>query len=246
WDKIVGADRNLYFIWDPEEQNDPVKQPGPPRSPLPRESDIQLQTLEVGGPWPGAYEGVDASIDTHGNVYLVSSAKRKAGQKQLTLNGTQAKELLSSLGHTGKFKVTPLHHAVLYLQKVKDRWETRYAGCLAQALETPHHASILTPQQLAALKPGDSYQGALKDPITLNVAKRSGNWKLLERIRGGKRVHSEESSELAKTVFGALRLIDSLIPCKVLMCKETGALFFHHNGSLRFLAQIRLTSTTVS
>ncbi|HJT76256.1 MAG TPA: helicase-related protein, partial [Gemmataceae bacterium] len=51
WDQTTGIDRNRFFVWDGE--GDPVPQPGPPKSPLPTETQIDPETLVPGGPYPG-------------------------------------------------------------------------------------------------------------------------------------------------------------------------------------------------
>ena len=66
WDELVGVDRNRYFRWElPEE---PVELPDPPRPTVPRETDIDLNSLSLGDAYLGRYEGTEYSADSHGNV----------------------------------------------------------------------------------------------------------------------------------------------------------------------------------
>src|SRR5205823_3759588 len=42
WDRLIGLDRNRYFLWDPPA--DPVEQPQPPRDAIPPESEIDFSS----------------------------------------------------------------------------------------------------------------------------------------------------------------------------------------------------------
>jgi len=107
WAEITGADRNRYYSWDPSrDDSEPLEQNGPPRTPKPREEQIDFSTLSPGDVYPGAYEGEEFSADSQGNIRDVVG--------RLCSNPQGMPALLEKLrGSLGRFRVTPRKHAVI-------------------------------------------------------------------------------------------------------------------------------------
>jgi superfamily II DNA or RNA helicase len=107
WAEITGADRNRYFSWDPSvDDSEPLEQIGPPRTPKPKEEDIDFSSLALGDAYPGAYEGEEYSADSQGNIRDVAG--------RLCSNPQGMPALLEKLrGSLGRFRVTPRKRAVL-------------------------------------------------------------------------------------------------------------------------------------
>src|SRR5271166_5065171 len=57
WNETTGVDRNRYFHWNVT--GEPIMQEGPPKTPLPTETQIDANTLQPGGKYPGQYEGIE-------------------------------------------------------------------------------------------------------------------------------------------------------------------------------------------
>ena len=97
WDQLVGSDRNRYFNWDPPMA--PIEQPGPPRTSLPNETEIDFDLLEFGDEYSGRYEGTEYSTDSTGNI-LDSDGKFVANPQEIPslVNGLK--------GRPGRFRVT--------------------------------------------------------------------------------------------------------------------------------------------
>lgn len=66
WDRLLGVERNIYFEWDLPEP--PREAHGPPKSYLPDETEIDLESLQPGDVYPGRAEGQEYSCDTTVNV----------------------------------------------------------------------------------------------------------------------------------------------------------------------------------
>jgi superfamily II DNA or RNA helicase len=117
WATITGAHRNSYYIWDILNHTPPVIQAGPPRSPSITDREIDDSKLFPGSTYPGAYEGVEFSADSQGNVYL------EGDRTKLIQNPQDVPALLKKSRNTfGRFMVTPNKHFVLSLKHLEDEW----------------------------------------------------------------------------------------------------------------------------
>lgn len=117
WDHITGIDRNIYFEWSPG--SDPLIQDGPPRAPLPIDTEVDPETLYQGSVYPGQYEGPELTCDTKGNIRDVEG--------RYALDSGPLAELVRAVkGSYGRFRVTPHQHYVLVRVTEGDDWVTRY------------------------------------------------------------------------------------------------------------------------
>ncbi len=183
WDKTTGVERNLYYLWEPG--SDPQPQDGPPRSPLPSEMEVDASALTQGAVYPGAYEGVELSCDTRGNV--------RDGQGEFASNAGLLPELVRAVkGSAGRFRITPRNQFVLVRVADVDDWTTRFVTRLVEPLrfETSH------PSETVAVEAIDDWvkTAAAGDPypfpsITTTIDglrfKRKGGGVISKRLPGG-------------------------------------------------------------
>lgn len=72
WENVIGAERNRYFVWQPEEGGrwpDGLSETGdPPRIYLPPAHEIDITTVIAGERYPARPEGQDVRVDQDGNL----------------------------------------------------------------------------------------------------------------------------------------------------------------------------------
>lgn len=72
WDRVIGASRSSYFRWQPRGEGGwaagLMPQAGPPRTYRPPSTQISIDELEVGKPYPGQTQGIDLKVDQAGNL----------------------------------------------------------------------------------------------------------------------------------------------------------------------------------
>jgi len=125
WNETTGVDQNRFYLWDLE--SEPRSQDGPPRTPLPTEMQIDADSLEAGGRYPGQYEGAELSCDSQRNV---SNAEGQYAVETADV----AEAILRIKGSGGKFRVTPKRRFVLVRVPADDEWETMFVTQLAKPL----------------------------------------------------------------------------------------------------------------
>jgi superfamily II DNA or RNA helicase len=176
WDKLIGADRSRYFAWDPPDE--PREQPGPPRSAVPGETDIELGLLRPGDTYPGRYEGEEFSADSLGNV---SDADGRTAR-----NPQGIPKLITELkGQPGRFKVTPRRKAILALvPDEQDGWRAIYGGILDTPFQFGQAADPADPVDITSLTLGDPYPGPVEPATRLRFRQRGGGV-IAKRVPGG-------------------------------------------------------------
>ena len=107
WSTVTGAERNRYFVWDPTQSgSSSLEKDGPPRTPKPTEDKIDWGALQEGADYPGAYEGMEFSSDSQGNV--------KDSKGRIASNPQDVPALIQKArGSFGRFLVTPRRNAIL-------------------------------------------------------------------------------------------------------------------------------------
>lgn len=178
WAAFIGAERNVYHLWDPE-KGLPILQQGPPRSPLPKETDIDWDKIESGVDYPGEYEGNEYTCDTRGNVF-------GADKKPITNPQDIAALVMNIKNAAGKFKVTPKRRAVLVIVHEGGAWKTKFVGFLKESFKYAESIDVGEPApDVSALQPGDEYPiYSEKDPQYKLKRKAHGHL-IAKTIRGG-------------------------------------------------------------
>jgi superfamily II DNA or RNA helicase len=161
WAAITGAERNRYFAWDPTtEESKPLEKVGPPRSPKPRESEVDFAALSKGDDYPGAYEGIELSSDTQGNV--------KDTEGRICTNPQGLPAIVHELrGSYGKFRVTPEKQGILVA--TGERGQVLFGGTVPE------------PLQFAA----GTEKGGKAGGIELLVRDKAGGYRIGKKIKGG-------------------------------------------------------------
>jgi superfamily II DNA or RNA helicase len=148
WDNLLGAQRNRYFLWSKEGAL--VEQERAPRAPLPSEDDISLDFLQIGDEYPGAYEGVEYSCDSDGNVFTAN--------RELVLNPQGVPEAVRRVkGRFGRFKVTPRKRYILALVSDGDDWVVKFVGELREPFKTSTRQNTQSGLDVHQLKTGDPF-----------------------------------------------------------------------------------------
>jgi superfamily II DNA or RNA helicase len=183
WHHLLGARRNRYFVLKDDGQMVEVEEP--PRSPLPREEDIAPQALTVGEEYPGAYEGVEYTCDSVGNVFTTS--------RELVRNPQGVPEIIRRIkGSFGRFKVTPKQRYILALVPHGEEWVVMFCGQLPEPFQTSAldvrsgPADPIPPRELQL---GDEYpQELVGDKFeTIAIKQRGGRAVLAKKEGKGER-----------------------------------------------------------
>jgi superfamily II DNA or RNA helicase len=180
WDDVIGAERNLYFMWDPELDKEPIPQNAPPREPLPRESEIEWASIKSGDVYPGRYEGDEYSCDTKGNV--------TDPKGRMASNPQEVEDLLKSVkGSVGKFRVTPQRRAVLVRVPENNSWTTRFACILKERFNFSKLDEITNASEMniSGLKSGDPYPGATDPHEEFHLKRRTRGTIIAKKVKGG-------------------------------------------------------------
>ena len=154
WDRTTGVEQNFYFEWNPPGQ--PQQQDGPPRSPLPGETDIDPSQLLEGDVYPGRYEGSEFTCDTLGNVRDHSGAYASNA-------GELPNKVQLVKGIAGRFRITSQHGYILVRVRREEDWVTLFVGRQAETLRfgremnEPRSDTLDVHDWVKSASPGDEY-----------------------------------------------------------------------------------------
>jgi superfamily II DNA or RNA helicase len=130
WEDIVGSGAIEYHHW--QSAGEIERLPGPPFTPKPTEQHVDISGLSDGDTYPGAYEGMEISVDTVGRVFRTT----ESGGHEYCTNTEIGQGVIQIKGSAGVFRVTPERSIVLV--RTPDRegnWETYYGGVIDVPLE---------------------------------------------------------------------------------------------------------------
>ncbi|MCB1066193.1 MAG: DEAD/DEAH box helicase [Verrucomicrobiae bacterium] len=246
WERATGVDRNLYFQWIPG--SSPIEQPGPPRSPLPGEDEIDTDSLKPGDEYLGKYEGLEFTCDTSLNVRVpdgpFADEAADVARQVIEVKRQQA----------GKFRITPKKHVVLVRLNEGENWVTRFVTRLNVPLtlrdEEVGADSEVDEDPEAWLKqasPGDRYpwQSAelLKEKWKFRqkrggvISKRVSNGEVFARL-GAKAtdpVKGDRAEALIKAIVGLMNQGDRI---SQLERTGDGLVLYRKEGTLHFIGSI--------
>lgn len=181
WNSVIGADRNLFFLWDPEVSDDIIPREGPPRVPPLAETKVDWSQLKPGDIYPGAYDGFEYSCDSMGNI--LNHARRAASNPQ------GVGEMIKAVtGRFGRFKVTPRKLAVLVrTTEDNENWTTKFAGFVPEMFDFGSVAKTAEakPADISNLTPGDPYPGDPGRGEELRLKQRAQTAVIAMKVRGG-------------------------------------------------------------
>lgn len=242
WERATGLDRNLYFFWTPGE--DPVEQPGPPKSPLPNESEIDHQSLVPGGVYPGRYEGEEFSCDTNLGIRNSEGLFAKDSSEL-------AKKVIEIKGQAGRFRITPGHHSVLVRVNRDEDWETLLVAQLSAPLEMQDGGAageqpMNEEEWLAGARPGDIYpfkpqleaeKWAYRQKRGGVIARKVPNGEAFARI-GGSASDPDKGRDAEKLLACIRGLAAEGKAITQLERSTTGDLLFRQAGLLYFITRL--------
>ncbi|RMG03281.1 MAG: DEAD/DEAH box helicase [Planctomycetota bacterium] len=246
WDATTGVDSNRYFLWDG--QATPVLQEGPPRTPLPDETQINPATLTPGCVYPGRFEGIELRCDSQKNV---QNDRNQFAEDSAAL----ADAVIQVKGSPGKFKITPHRHFVLVrVPKNKTEWETRFVTQLAAMPSFVPAGTRVAPEvdpnvwhETAA--PGTPYPFVGIPVVENNLRyKKKRGGVLVKKISGGGEVYAKNSERAEDKAKGkdAEKLIEAIhtvmksgTNVTKIEINELGHALYREGGQLHFLCAIK-------
>lgn len=183
WDSLLGPLRNRYFLVN--DDGEYVEVDGAPRSPLPRDGDIDLHELEVGSEYPGAYEGVEFTCDSDGNVFT--------SNRELVINPQGIPAIIRRVkGGFGRFKVTPAKRYILTLVPQGEEWVVMFCGQLPEPFRVAglgRRQSETQETEVGELQIGDEFPRELvgTDLETISIKQRGGRQVIAKKEGKGER-----------------------------------------------------------
>jgi superfamily II DNA or RNA helicase len=164
WEEFVGAERNQYFLWPDADRSPPIQALGPPRRPALGELSIDAGLLSAGDTYPGdTDEGIEYTRDSQGTI--------RTGGGLLTEPHAELTSILTrSSKIAGRFRITPVKHYVVELEKTGDGWRGVYLGTLNTPVRSVQIDEEMTAQQ--DWRPGDNYPLARVSGKTFSVLQR--------------------------------------------------------------------------
>ena len=244
WDRITGADRNLYYKWDPDSAALPVVQPGPPHRPLPNDTEIDASQLTRGCDYPGKYEGKEYSADSQGNIYFESDKKRFVANPQNIPEFIHKVKL-----NYGRFKVTSKKNFVLVRLPRDDEWVTLYVTQLEDFFRFAEWADeSVDDEEVALLKTGDVYRGVVpREANWYGFRQKRGRYVITKRVKHGE-VYARTSDRASTSVRGrcadelinALTILENQLKVRIsrFQITQKDVALFLHKGKLYFIVQL--------
>ena len=246
WDNITGIERNIYLEWNPG--TEPALQDGPPRAPMPLDTEIDTAELKPGSTYPGQYEGMEFTCDTKGNI-------RDSEGRYARDSGVLAQAVGAVKGAHGRFRITPRRHYVLVRVFDGEDWVTRYVTRLDSPLdfkpdpeESQEPGATGIEEWVAGAASGDPYP-FMSIPVKFDdlrfKSKRGGV--LSKRIlggevfaRGGEKAEDSEMGEDSDRLLTAIRQMHSAGRAISRMeINEENHVLFREGGKAYFLCALR-------
>jgi superfamily II DNA or RNA helicase len=243
WNATTGVDRNRYFIWDPVDE--PREQDGPPKTPLPADTQVDRGSLEPGCVYPGQYEGIELSCDSQKNV--------RNDEGQYSKDTSELADAVFAIkGSAGRFRVTPNQRYVLVRVPAAVEWETRYVTQLASPLEfdTPQEvrtADVDLEAWIKSARLGDAYPCSSFATIDEDLRfKRKGGGVITKKVPGGELFAREgeraqdpaKGADAARLVKAVLELHNKGKNVSKIEINEAGHVVFREAGRLFFICAL--------
>ena len=181
WATITGAQRNSYYTWDILQNTPPIIQAGPPRSPPLTDRDIDDTKLAPGYTYPGAYEGVEFSADSQGNVFF-------EGDRNKPIHNPQDVPALlkKNKNALGRFRVTPTKFFVLTRIPIDGEWTTLFITKLKEPFRYVVTNAAQVHLDVTKLSPGLATSDIFSKNSMELLHKRKGNESLIvKKIKNG-------------------------------------------------------------
>lgn len=181
WEDFLGAERNLYFRWDLTNENSgPTKQDGPPRTPLPGEDQINIETMKPGDTWPGAWEGTEIKGDQQGNF--------RNHQGQILENSQELADILESWTLRHKtIKIAAAKKSILAREEDADGWKTIFLGTFEHDLRfstaSDNEDTREDLEKVQDLEPGSILIGNYSQGEEFHVRQKRGKTRIAKELK---------------------------------------------------------------
>ena len=244
WNKILGIECNNYFLWDTED--DPQRQDGPPRKPLPVDINIDSGELEPGCAYPGEYEGDEFKYDTNGNI-------SKCNNKEYVKNpGSLLEKIQKIKNGPGRFKVTPKSNYVLVNVLDDTVWITKFVCKLEDPFEYhgqgPQPGAEAIKAWAAEADPGTLYEFQSL-PISYEVKYKTNKGRniISKKIKGGEvfarteeKANDKHMGKDADSLVGIIKILKTKgPPVSKLEVNKMNHVLFRQGGSLYFVYALK-------
>lgn len=244
WNETTGVDRNNFYRWDLAAE--PQSQDGPPRTPLPTETQVDAAALEPGGKYPGQYEGAELTCDSQRNI-------TDADGRYALDTGDLATALLKVKEAGGKFRLTPKCRFVLVrIPTVDDEWETLFVTRLAKPLrfDVPTRSRESNDEVVRwaqDARPGDTYPFIGLPVVDKGLRfKRKSGGVISKKVRGGevfargidKAEDSRKGTDAMRLVTAIKQLHRSGKRISRIEINEARHMLFREAGQLFFIGSI--------
>ena len=123
WEDLIGQDAISYHRWHGPENIEILS--GPPATPPLPDSEIDVSSLSEGDIYPGAYEGIDFSIDSQGHILRTNIS----GKPEYTENPRSLGISIMSVkdDSAGRFKITRRkNHVIVRKPDITGNWNTYF------------------------------------------------------------------------------------------------------------------------
>lgn len=246
WDHITGIERNIYFEWIPG--SDPLPMDGPPRTPLPIDTEVDSEMLQEGGVYPGQYEGLELTCDTKGNI--------RDGEGRYARDSGPLSEAVYAVKRSyGRFRITPRRHYVLVRLTEDDEWITRFVTRLELPVnfesdtdegQEPEESEIDAWVENAS--PGDSYPFTAIPTVFEDLKFKSKRGGVISKHIPGGEVFARLGSNAKDPEKGedATRLVDAVRriagagrAVSRLEINEINHVLFREGGKAYFICSLR-------
>lgn len=118
WEKVLGAETNRYFEWNPTEDRstwpEALEETGsPPRTYKSPSWDVDVATLSRGDPYPAQTRGVDTQVDTSGNL-------RTQDGQLLSAERSLVEAVIERSPKYRRARITPAGHLIVRMEGRRD------------------------------------------------------------------------------------------------------------------------------
>ena len=251
FDEITGEDRNFYFLYNPsiEGEEGLIPKDGPPFKPPPRVQDIDWASLMPGDIYPGAYEGIEYTIDNMGNIK--KSSPKSCYEGIITNTQDLSLKIRQISPQARSFKVLEFNNAVLIRRPTtKEKWETIFVDILNKPLELNSQLQDNTEHSqddsCHNLREGDLYPFSKDMAVKYNIKQFRGSFVIFNPVTKAFALatqHAEDplsgkdAEEIIKKI-GIINKEEKIKITQICILEDKGLVLYTYNGATKILHKL--------